>query len=88
MAKCRQLHPLPPPCMPSKFISVWFILTGLDVKERLARQQELLRKRLGMVAGLETGMDIVLDDDDILPAHAVVKKTLEKQKSKDSQVCV
>ncbi len=74
--------------MPSKFIFVWFILTGLDVKERLARQQELLRKRLGMVAGLETGMDIVLDDDDILPAHVVVKKTLEKQKSKDSQVCV
>ena len=61
-------------------------LTGLDVKERLARQQELLRKRLGMVPGLETGMDIMLDDEDILPAHVVVKKSLEKQKSKESQV--
>jgi hypothetical protein len=64
------------------------MFSGLDVKERLARQQELLRKRLGMVPGVETGMDIVLDDEDILPAHVVVKKTLEKQKSKESQVCI
>jgi hypothetical protein len=64
-----------------------YVLPGLDVKERLARQQELLRKRLGMMPGLETGMDIMLEDEDILPAHVVVKKTLEKQKSKESQVC-
>ena len=65
-----------------------FALTGLDVKERLARQQELLRKRLGMVPGLETGMDILLEDEDILPSHVGTKKTLEKQKSKESQVRV
>ena len=41
-----------------------------------------------MVPGLETGMDILLEDEDILPSHAGAKKTLEKQKSKDSQVCM
>lgn len=41
-----------------------------------------------MVPGLETGMDILLEDEDILPSHVGAKKTLEKQKSKESQVCM
>lgn len=60
---------------------------GLDVKERLSRQQDILRRRLGLVPGVDSGMDILLDDEDILPAHAVAQKTVQKQKSKDGQVC-
>lgn len=60
-------------------------LLGLDVKERLSRQQDILRRRLGLVPGVDSGMDILLDDEDILPAHAVGQKTVQKQKSKDGQ---
>ena len=56
------------------------------MKERLARQQDILRRRLGLVSGVDSDMDILLDDEDILPAHAASEKSLQKQKSKDGQV--
>lgn len=31
-------------------------------------------------------MDIMLDDDDILPVHVVAKKPLEKEKYRENQV--
>ena len=55
---------------------------GLDPKDRLAREQKLLRKRLGldMVPGLDVGMDQLFNDSDLLLC-VPEKKVITKQKS-------
>lgn len=62
-------------------------LVGLEPKERLNRQQKLLRKRLGLdiAPGIDVGMDKLFDDEDLLinPPETKVK-SLTKQKSFES----
>ena len=61
---------------------MYLFLIGLDPRDRLAHQQKLLRKRLGldMVPGLDVGMDQLFDDSDLL-LRDPEKKTMQKQKS-------
>ncbi|KAM7432717.1 btaf1 RNA polymerase II [Porites harrisoni] len=62
-------------------------LLGLEPKERLIRQQKLLRKRLGLdiAPGIDVGMDKLFDDEDLLVnPHEVKGKTLSKQRSFES----
>ena len=70
-------------------------LIGLEPKERLNRQQKLLRKRLGLdiAPGIDVGMDKLFDDEDLLINAPETKvKSLTKQKSfevrKTKRVCV
>ncbi|XP_067042900.1 TATA-binding protein-associated factor 172-like [Acropora muricata] len=62
-------------------------LTGLEPKERLSRQQKLLRKRLGLdiAPGIDVGMDKLFDDEDLIVSAQEGKgKSLTKQKSFES----
>lgn len=57
---------------------------GLEPKERLSRQQKLLRKRLGLdiAPGIDVGMDKLFDDEDLIVSAQEGKgKSLTKQKS-------
>ena len=59
-------------------------ILGLDPKERLSRQQKLLRKRLGLdiAPGIDVGMDKLFDDEDLLVnTHGSKGKSLTKQRS-------
>ncbi|KAL9957258.1 hypothetical protein ACROYT_G038872 [Oculina patagonica] len=62
-------------------------LIGLEPKERLIRQQKLLRKRLGLdiAPGIDVGMDKLFDDEDLLVStHEIKGKSLTKQRSFES----
>ncbi|XP_068672856.1 TATA-binding protein-associated factor 172-like [Montipora foliosa] len=62
-------------------------LTGLEPKDRLIRQQKLLRKRLGLdiAPGIDVGMDKLFDDEDLLVgSHEVKGKSSSKHKSFES----
>ena len=69
--------------------SMYSYLLGLEPKERLSKQQKLLRKRLGLdiAPGIDVGMDKLFDDEDLLVnPHEVKGKSLIKQKS--FEVCI
>ena len=60
------------------------LIQGLEPKERLSRQQKLLRKRLGLdiAPGIDVGMDKLFDDEDLLvDTHESKGKSLTKQRS-------
>ncbi|XP_048575409.1 TATA-binding protein-associated factor 172 isoform X2 [Nematostella vectensis] len=62
-------------------------LAGLDPKEKLALQQRMVRKRLGLdiIPGLDVGMDKLFDDEDLLMSvEDTRRKPAKKQNSFES----
>ena len=68
------------------FFIFHFPLSELDPKQRIAWQQKLLRKRLGLdiAPGLDVGMDKMFSDEDLL-VDIQHTKVIKKQKS--TEVC-